>query len=161
MSRKIKTAILFIALFLLSSVAYLSVPALADTVPCGDSCATNGGPSGVVNKDPVDCPSGRVDPADPSKCAPLGNDCNGLTNNQCLQKNPITKNLNNLVNFLSAGVGIVVIGVIILGGIQYSIAGDNATATGAAKQRIINGLIALAAFLFLFAFLQWLIPGGI
>jgi len=124
-------------------------------------CSSQGCDNGQPAKDPVDCPSGRLLASDNSKCAPLGNDCNGLTNNQCLQKNPITKNLNNLVNFLSAGVGIVVIGVIILGGIQYSIAGDNATATGAAKQRIINGLIALAAFLFLFAFLQWLIPGGI
>jgi hypothetical protein len=46
-------------------------------------------------------------------------------------------------------------------GIQYSLAGDNATATGAAKQRITNGLIALATFIFAFALLQWLIPGGL
>jgi uncharacterized membrane protein len=66
-----------------------------------------------------------------------------------------------IVNFLSAGVGIVVVAVIILGGIQYSMAGDNPQAVGSAKQRIINGLIALVAFLFIFAFLQWLIPGGV
>jgi hypothetical protein len=59
------------------------------------------------------------------------------------------------------GVGVVVVGVIILGGIQYTMAGDNPQAVTAAKQRIINGLIALAAFLLMFAFLEWLIPGGI
>lgn len=75
--------------------------------------------------------------------------------------NPIVKDLNQVVAFLSALVGIVVVGSIILGGIQYSAAGDNPQAVSAAKQRIINGLIALIAFLFTFAFLQWLIPGGV
>ena len=70
------------------------------------------------------------------------------------------QDIQKIINFLSAGVGIVVIGVIILGGIQYSMAGDNTQATGAAKQRIINGLIALVAFIFMFAFLNWLLPGG-
>lgn len=79
---------------------------------------------------------------------------------QQLKSNPIVKDINTIVNFLSAGVGIIVAIVIIVGGIQYSMAGDNAQAVSAAKQRIINGLIALLAFLFMFAFLQWLVPGG-
>jgi hypothetical protein len=79
----------------------------------------------------------------------------------CLQTNPIVKDLNMIINFLSAGVGVIVIAVIILGGIQYSMAGDSPEATAKAKQRIMNGLIALLAFIFIFAFLQWLIPGGI
>lgn len=78
-----------------------------------------------------------------------------------LSNNPIIKDLNIVLNFLSAGVGIVIVGMIILGGIQYSAAGDNAQAVAAAKQRIINALIALAAYLLMFAFLQWLIPGGV
>ncbi len=80
---------------------------------------------------------------------------------KCLQHNQIIIDLNNIVNFLSAAVGIVIIAVIIIGGIQYSLAGDNPTATGAAKKRIANGLVALMAFIFTWAFLQWLIPGGI
>lgn len=75
--------------------------------------------------------------------------------------NPIVEDIQLVLNFLSAGVGIVVVGVIILGGIQYAMAGDSAEAIGKAKQRIINGLIALLAFIFLFAFVQWLVPGGI
>lgn len=112
-------------------------------------------------KQGIDCPSGRFLPTDHTKCAPLGNDCNDISNNDCLKKNPITSYINDAINFLSAGVGIIVIGMIILGGIQYSMAGDNPTATQAAKQRITNGLIALFIFLFLFAFLQWLVPGGL
>jgi len=78
-----------------------------------------------------------------------------------LSDNPIVVDLNKIVAFLSAGVGIVVVAVIILGGIQYMMAGDNPQAVGAAKQRVINGFIALVTFLLMFAFLQWLIPGGV
>jgi hypothetical protein len=53
------------------------------------------------------------------------------------------------------------VGTIILGGIQYTMAGDSPDAIGKAKARIMNGLIALAAFLFIFSFVQWLIPGGV
>lgn len=78
-----------------------------------------------------------------------------------LSGNPIVTDINQIVNFLSAGVGIVVTGVIIVGGIQYMTAGDNPQAITAAKKRITNALIALVAFLFMFAFLQWLVPGGV
>jgi hypothetical protein len=80
---------------------------------------------------------------------------------QCLSQSPIVKRINEIVNFLSAGVAVIVTGVILVGGIQYIMAGGNATALTAARQRIMNGVIALFAFLFMFAFLQWLIPGGI
>lgn len=80
---------------------------------------------------------------------------------KCLKNNPLVEKINVIVNFLSAAVGVVVIAVIIMGGIQYSIAGGSPEAVSKAKTRITNGLIALAAFLFIFAFLQWIIPGGI
>src|SRR4051812_3857847 len=102
----------------------------------------------------------------PSQALAASSDCNkknptsaDLSN--CLQTNPIVKDLNLIINFLSAGVGIVVVAIIILGGIQYSAAGGSPDATAKAKQRILNGLIALLAYIFIFAFLQWLIPGGI
>jgi hypothetical protein len=79
----------------------------------------------------------------------------------CVKNNKITKDLEIIINVLSVGVGIVVVGMIIVGGIQYMAAGDNPNAVAAAKQRITNALIALVAFLLTFAFLQWLIPGGI
>ncbi|HEX5395335.1 MAG TPA: hypothetical protein VFW52_03240 [Candidatus Saccharimonadales bacterium] len=78
-----------------------------------------------------------------------------------VSSNPIYKDLNMLINFVSAGVGILVVGTIILGGIQYTMAGDSPDAVSKAKQRITNGLIALAAFLFIYSFIQWLVPGGV
>jgi hypothetical protein len=99
------------------------------------------------------------------------NPCNDTTNatgqvspaqvSRCVQSTPIWHDVNLIVNFLSAGVGIVVTGVILVGGIQYIAAGDNPNALTAARQRITNGLIALFVFLFIYGFLQWLIPGGI
>jgi hypothetical protein len=66
-----------------------------------------------------------------------------------------------VVNFLSAGVGLVVVGSIIVGGIQYAVAGNNANTVSAAKKRIQDTIIALIAFFFIYAFLNWLIPGGL
>lgn len=80
---------------------------------------------------------------------------------KCLKANPIVSDLQIITNFLSAAVAIVVIGVIIVGGIQYSMAGDNPSAVTAAKKRITDGLLALTAYLLIFSLLQWLIPGGI
>ena len=97
----------------------------------------------------------------------LAYSCNYGTNpsptdlQKCVNGDPITRDINTIVNFLGIGVGIVVIVTIILGGIQYSMAGDNAEAVSKAKQRIINGLLALAAFIFTYSILQWIIPGGI
>lgn len=79
----------------------------------------------------------------------------------CLQNNVIIQDIQKIVNFLSALVGIVVIGSIMLGGIQYALGGDNAEKVGQAKKRIGNSLFAFLIFILTFAFLQWLIPGGI
>lgn len=119
----------------------------------------------VQDKTASDCPSGRIDNQDPTKCAPLGSDCSNpggtaVPAQNCLKNSPLISDINAVVNFLAAAVGVVVIAVIIIGGIQYAMAGDNASATGEAKKRIINGLIALVVFIFMYAFLQWLIPGG-
>jgi glutamine synthetase adenylyltransferase len=80
---------------------------------------------------------------------------------KCVNNNQIIKDLQAIVNFLSAAVAIIVVAMIIVGGIQYTLAGDNPAALTAARKRISNALIALFALLLMFAFLQWLIPGGI
>jgi hypothetical protein len=88
--------------------------------------------------------------------------CNKNANlQQCLKNNVLVKDIQLLVDVLSAGVGVVVVGSLIFAGIQYSFAGDNPQETSAAKNRIINSLLALVAFFLTFAFLEWLIPGGI
>ncbi len=65
------------------------------------------------------------------------------------------------INILSAMVGIVVVIMIAVGGVQYVTAQDNPQAVEAARERIRNALIALVAYIFSYAFLQYLIPGGL
>jgi hypothetical protein len=94
----------------------------------------------------------------------LAADCKNNTPTElqkCLQANPIVEDLNKIVGFLSAVAGIAIIATIIIGGIQYSMAGGNAQEITKAKQRIINALIAFVFFLFAVAIVNWLIPGGI
>ena len=79
---------------------------------------------------------------------------------QCLKDNPLIYWTKRLINFLAIGVGVVVTISIIIGGIQYSAAGSNPQAMAAAKKRITNALLALVAYMFLYGFVEYLIPGG-
>jgi hypothetical protein len=44
---------------------------------------------------------------------------------KCVNNNPIVDDLRTIINALSFGVGVIIIIMIILGGIQYMAAGDN------------------------------------
>jgi hypothetical protein len=73
----------------------------------------------------------------------------------------INKYVNPFIVLLSALVGVIAVISIILAGIQYSASADDPAMVSKAKQRIFNTLIGLVAYIFLFAFLNYLIPGGI
>lgn len=89
-------------------------------------------------------------------------DCNGKEDpKKCLEINPLVHWTLTAINFLAAGVGVIVTIMIIIGGIQYASAGPNPQAVQSAKKKITNAIIALIAFFFLYAFMQYLIPGGI
>lgn len=78
-----------------------------------------------------------------------------------LKDNPIVQDIQSIVNFLAIGVGVIVVLSVVIGGIQYMTAGDNSSAISDAKERISNALMAFIAFLFLWAFIEWLVPGGV
>lgn len=75
--------------------------------------------------------------------------------------NPIADIGFAIIRFLSFGVGLVVVVSIILAGIQYTTSEGNPEKTMAAKFRIRDALVALVVYIFIFAILQYLIPGGI
>jgi hypothetical protein len=108
---------------------------------------------------------GVVSVAVPQTAFAAASDCkrtdSGEKLKRCLEDQPIIKRLKTVVNFLAAGVGVVVTGSIIWGGLQYASAGGNANTISAAKKRIADSLIALIAFIFTYAFLQWILPGGL
>jgi hypothetical protein len=163
---KLQNKHFLIIMTLLAVVAFFPVKAGADPVTAVDCPQGTAHPPGSTTvceliKKPTDCASGQVDPKDKTQCVPLGNGCASTTDQACLQKNPIVKRLNEVLVVLSALVALVIIGSLIVAGIQYSAAGSNAQAVSAAKTRIINAFIALAAFIAIFAFLQWLVPGGV
>lgn len=80
---------------------------------------------------------------------------------KCVNENPIVATLRTIVNFLTVGVGMVITIVIIIAGIQYSTSQGDPQKAAKARGRAINAVVALAAYIFLSAFLQWVIPGGL
>lgn len=89
------------------------------------------------------------------------NSCNQADNSsQDPNSGCVAAYINAAINFLSAGVVVIVIIMVIIGGVRYSAAGGDASKVQAAKQQIYNALLALVAYIFLYAFLQWIIPGG-
>lgn len=79
----------------------------------------------------------------------------------CVKKNPLVTRFVDVINFLSIGVAVLVTVMVIIGGIQYTTAGSNPQAVSAAKKKILNAFIALVAYFLVYAFMQYLIPGGI
>lgn len=69
--------------------------------------------------------------------------------------------LLTFINVLSALVGLVVVIMIAIAGIQYSAARDNPQASVNAKNKIRDALLALVGYLFIYAFLQYIVPGGV
>ena len=76
------------------------------------------------------------------------------------QGNPIMDMLFAIIRLLSNGVGIVVIGSIIVGGIQYTTSAGDPQATAKAVGRIRATLIALGLYIFAYPLLNYLIPMG-
>jgi hypothetical protein len=73
----------------------------------------------------------------------------------------ISNYINPAVAFLAAAAGVAVVISVIIGAIQYSSAGGDPSKVAAARNRIVESIVALLAFLFLYAFLNYLLPGGV
>jgi hypothetical protein len=73
----------------------------------------------------------------------------------------VSNYLNPSIDLVSLLVGVVCVASIIMGGIQYSSSAGDPQKSARARGRIINTIIAFLAYLFLYAFLQFLIPGGL
>lgn len=176
--------IVLAGLVLLAALLAFAPSAKAAPIPAGCPGSTLQGPPapGVCEAIPVGCPGSKLQgpPAPGVTCpygtsdsedsAPVGskierNDkgfdegcAEGDESDGC---NIVGKYVNPLINFLTGLVGVVVAIMIIVGGIQYSSAGGDPGKVAAAKSRITNALLAIVAYIFLFAFLQWIVPGGI
>ncbi|MGH7195932.1 MAG: hypothetical protein ACREGA_04105 [Candidatus Saccharimonadales bacterium] len=75
--------------------------------------------------------------------------------------NTIIQNyLNPVINFLSLGVGILVVISMAIGGLQYITSAGDPNKAAEARKRITDSVIALVAFALMYAVLQFFVPGG-
>lgn len=106
-------------------------------------------------------------PASAAKCGDVktafnfncGNNVNSESAN--IRRNPIYAVLVYFVNFLAAGVGIVVVGGIVWGSIIYIHANGNSGKTQQGITLIVNSFIGLLLFIFMYAIMNYLVPGGL
>ena len=69
--------------------------------------------------------------------------------------------LNTILVVVTTGVGIAAVGSIVFAGILYITARDNAGQVSKAKTMIMNTVIGIIAYILMWAFLEWIIPGGV
>lgn len=74
---------------------------------------------------------------------------------------PILDFIYAIIRFLSIGVGIAITIALIISGIQYSASEGNAEASTKAKKRVESAITGLVIYVFSYALLQFLIPGGV
>jgi hypothetical protein len=73
----------------------------------------------------------------------------------------IASYINPAIDLFSLSFGLIAVISLIIGGIQYSSSQGDPQKTAAAKNRIYKTMMAVFIYLFLFSFLQFLIPGGV
>jgi hypothetical protein len=162
---------LFFTAVLTLALAALAWPASL-TVTSGQLAVT----PNVAQADPLlKCDNGQPAPNnDLTKCQSTG----GIKTDDCVQvgvviggKKCIPNNASNggaiveylklALQFLSGGVGLVILLMLIIAGIQYiTSAGDPAQVKNA-KERVVNALTALVLFILAFAIISFIVPGGI
>lgn len=146
------------------------------TCPAGDTTIADGVAAGKCYHSTngsayteVDCaivtvgtaggPSGSPSSATNTGNVSLDSDCSSATlrADNC----QIIGYLVTAINLLSAVAGLAIVGSIMFAGFQYMTARDNSGQVEAAKKRIIWALVALGIFIFTYAALNWLVPGGV
>lgn len=155
-----------IVVLLGSLIAILSVPSIVlaagtDSAPSSPCAATDTSCLNQQNAVSHPTPDPAVCPVDAKTNKP---DCNAAgktcqTDTKC--DSIFTTYLTPVIQLLSAAVGVIVVAVIIFSGIQFSSSGGDPQAVASAKSHIQSAVVALIAFIFLWAFLNFLIPGGV
>ena len=90
--------------------------------------------------------------------------CKDKVNEKCNAENGcnlVEKYINPTINLLAISVGLLSVISIMIGGVQFASSDGDPQKAAAAKGRIAKTIVALVSFMFLYAFLQFLVPGGI
>ncbi len=127
-------------------------------------------PEGTCESGDEICNAKIESTVDPAACTaaananqPLPQGCPSDANQKCTKNSCdlIKKYVNPAIEAVTAIFGLIAIASLIMGGIQYSASAGDPQKVSEAKKRISNTLLAIIAYLLLFSFLQFLIPGGL
>lgn len=135
-----------------------SVTMLLPATAAADSCISKGQ---LTTSNGTCCPSGQTQIASGQVSCNTADQCNGNIANDKAMSCLLGKYINPTITLLSALVGLAVVITIIRGALMYTSSGGDPSKAAAGKQHIINALIGLVAYLLLYVFLQFIIPGGI
>lgn len=69
--------------------------------------------------------------------------------------------LNTIINFLAIGVGIAVVGGIVWGAMLYTTSNGDSGKTQQGITVIVNAVIGLIVFIFMYAIINFIVPGGV
>ncbi len=156
-----------VALAFSSLMLSLTVPAYASSTTNG---ATNGtaplcGTGSATYTPTIDSNTGEVTATGRCKGQLLPNQTDTAVtckdaNGQTIKCDLITQYANPFITFLAAVAGLIATISIVVGGVQYASSSGDPQKVSAAKKRIGNAVLAIIGFLLLYAFLQWIVPGG-
>jgi hypothetical protein len=81
--------------------------------------------------------------------------------NATLEENPIFTIIGRIIQFLLASIGVALVIVVALAGVQYTTARGDPQKVASAKKKIFFAVTAVIMYALSGALLNWLIPGGI
>lgn len=142
---QLKKPIMFTALAaaILAVFILLAAPFAAHAAAPIANCTTSDGKPGVKTAIAVGG----------TNCVPI--------NGSGIQSNPIFIYITSILKVVSGLAGLATVGGFIWGGILYITARANASQVEKAKMVMVNSVIGLLMFIFMYAILQFLVPGGI
>lgn len=88
-------------------------------------------------------------------------ECGNSTSSTEIKDSGIWKLLLTVINILTAGVGVAAVAGIVYGSILYASAADSSEQVKKAISIIVNVVVGLLAYAFMYAFLNFIIPGGL
>ena len=152
-------------------VAYCNPPNNSSGSPAGSNCASGSTASsssscGVKLDNPTvtkyQCGTGKDAVVTSIDFGCKGDSCvTNATGIYCnTDHSAITDMLFAIIRFLSDGVGLVLVGSLIVGGIQYSSSRGDPQSTSKAIGRIRSTMVALLIYVFAYAILNYIIPAG-
>lgn len=98
---------------------------------------------------------GAVLKPDGTYCVPLNKSSTNISDN------PIVAFMKTVLQFMAGGIGIALVGGLVTGGVVIMTARANPQQIQKGEEIIRNAIIAIALYVFMFAIVNFLIPGGL